>query len=277
MRVEGLWRYPVKSMAGERLSKAFVGARGIPGDRGWAVFDEGRKGITTAKRIPALRGGKARYLEEPVEGEASPQVEIALPDGSKLRSDDAAGGLSAWLGKPVSLVGLDGTGQAAARLKWSDDSAEVYREAMGLAPGEPEADFSNLPADRLAALRRGNFFDALPIHLITRASIRTLERIAPEILWDLRRFRMNILVEGDVDRDYPELSWIGKLVRVGDAVIKVDMECPRCAMVTQAVDEVPHDPRVMRTLVRETHHAAGIYALVVEPGEVREGDEVQVL
>ena len=48
-------------------------------------------------------------------------------------------------------------------------------------------------------------------------------------------------------------------------------------MVTQAVDEVPHDPRVMRTLVRETHHAAGIYAFVAEPGEVRVGDTVEVL
>ena len=277
MKVEGLWRYPVKSMAGERLAGAFIGLRGIPGDRGWAVFDESRQGITTAKRIPALRAGKARYLEEPVEGEASPAVEIALPDGTSVRSDAAAGALKTWLGKNVSLVGLDGTGQAAARLKWSDDSEETYRAAMGLAPGEPEADFSHLPADRLTALRRGNFFDALPIHLVTRKTIATLARIAPDILWDIRRFRMNVLVEGDAEGDYPELSWIGRLVRVGGAVLKVDMECPRCAMVTQAVDEVPHDPRVMRTLVRETHHAAGIYALVVEPGDVREGDPVEVL
>ena len=280
MIVEGLWRYPVKSMAGERLAAASIGTRGIPGDRGWAVFDVERGGVTGAKRIPRLRAGKPRYLEEPVDGAESPSVEIGLPDGMITRSDTpgaAAATLTAWLGKPVTLVGLDGSDVSAPRLVLSGESVEFQRAAMGLVEGEPDADLSNLPADRLAALRRGNFFDALPIHLITRKSIATLERIAPDILWDLRRFRMNILVEGDLPGDYPELSWVGRKVRVGKAVLDVDMGCPRCAMVTQAVDEVPHDPRVMRTLVRETHHLAGIYAAVAETGEVREGDQVELL
>ena len=55
------------------------------------------------------------------------------------------------------------------------------------------------------------------------------------------------------------------------------MECPRCVMVTQEVDDVPKDPRVMRTLVKETRHAAGIYAQIAEEGVVRAGDEVELL
>ncbi len=40
-RVEQLWRYPVKSMRGERVSRAALERRfGIPGDRGWAIRDE---------------------------------------------------------------------------------------------------------------------------------------------------------------------------------------------------------------------------------------------
>jgi uncharacterized protein YcbX len=264
-------------MAGEALSSAFVGLRGIPGDRGWAVFDETRGGVTGAKRIPALRAGKPRYLREPGAGEPSPPVEITLPNGVTVCSDDASAGLSAWLGKPVSLLGLDGSDVAPSRLTLQGESAEFVRAAMGLVEGEPDADLSALPPERLQALRRGNYFDALPIHLITRTTLRTLERVAPDILWDTRRFRMNILVEGDIAGDYPELSWVGRKVRVGQAVIDVDTECPRCSMVTQAVDEVPHDPRVMRTLVREIHHSAGIYAAVHTPGMVRVGDEIEVL
>ncbi|HVB13650.1 MAG TPA: MOSC domain-containing protein [Candidatus Dormibacteraeota bacterium] len=39
MEVAELWRYPVKSMAGERISTAEVGQRGLPGDRRLAVFE----------------------------------------------------------------------------------------------------------------------------------------------------------------------------------------------------------------------------------------------
>lgn len=276
MKVEGLWRYPVKSMEGEPLSSAFVGVRGIPGDRGWAVFDETRGGVTGAKRIPALRAGRPRYLSEPVDGAPSPPVEIALPNGNTVRGEEASAELSVWLGRAVSLAGLDGSAVAAPRLTLQGESEEFVRAAMGLVEDEPDADLSALPPERLQVLRRGNFFDALPIHVITRATLRTLERMAPDIAWDPRRFRMNILVEGDGD-GYPERSWVGRKVRIGEVVLDVDSECPRCAMVTQAVDEVPHDPRVMRTLVRETHHAAGIYAAVDTPGRVRVGDGVEVL
>ncbi|MGH7287982.1 MAG: MOSC N-terminal beta barrel domain-containing protein, partial [Myxococcota bacterium] len=32
-----IWRYPVKSMGGERIAQTGVGANGVPGDRAWAV------------------------------------------------------------------------------------------------------------------------------------------------------------------------------------------------------------------------------------------------
>ena len=41
MQVGELWRYPVKSMAGERIAEADLGSRGIPSDRGLAAFEVG--------------------------------------------------------------------------------------------------------------------------------------------------------------------------------------------------------------------------------------------
>jgi uncharacterized protein len=41
--VAALWRYPVKSMAGERLTEAAVGERGLDGDRLYAVRDPAGK------------------------------------------------------------------------------------------------------------------------------------------------------------------------------------------------------------------------------------------
>jgi uncharacterized protein len=53
MRVDQIWRYPVKSMAGERLEHAEVRREGIPGDRTLYVVDaHGR--ILTARNHPRL-------------------------------------------------------------------------------------------------------------------------------------------------------------------------------------------------------------------------------
>jgi len=50
-----LWRYPVKSMAGERLDRAFVGPLGLHGDRVVQVYD-GRGRLVTARTYPKLLG-----------------------------------------------------------------------------------------------------------------------------------------------------------------------------------------------------------------------------
>jgi uncharacterized protein len=257
-----------------------VTQRGIPGDRGWAVYDESRSGITNAKRLPSLRACRARYVSEPIAGAAAPQVEITLPDGTRVSTDspDAAGCLSELLGRAVSLRSLGPVGtEAAPRITAAGESPDSMRAFMGLLPDEPMPDFSEFPPERLRLLRQGNFFDALPIHLLTSTTLKTLRRLAPESVWDERRFRSNVFVEAGDPEGYPELGWIHRRLRVGRAVLEVVTGCPRCVMATQGVDDVPQDHRIMRTLVRETKHLAGIYARVIEEGEVRVGDEVAVV
>jgi uncharacterized protein YcbX len=278
--VANLWRYPVKSMAGERLESVPVSFRGFPGDRGWAVFDETRGGVTGAKRLPSLRGLAARYAREPVSGEASPTAEITLPDGSRVATADAdaATRLSSAVGRAVSLRALGPAGTAIApRLTSAGESPEFVRALMGLLPGEPEPDMSAFTSEKLGLLRQDNFFDAYPLHLVTKTTLATLARVAPELAWDERRFRANVVVEASVRDGYPEMDWIGRRVRLGGAVLEIVTACPRCVMVTQAVDELPHDPRVMRTLVRETQHSAGVYASVIEEGRVAVRDRLELV
>ena len=275
-----LWRYPVKSMGGERLETATLTWRGIPGDRGWAVYDESRRGVTGAKRLPPLRACGARYPVEPISGAASPPVEITLPDGSRAASDsaEAARRLSELVGRPVTFRALGPVGsESAPRITMEGETADTVRALMGVLPDEPMPDLSDFPPERLRLLRQGNFFDALPIHLLTRTTLNTLARLAPESVWDERRFRPNLLLDADETHGYPELGWMRRRLRVGTAVIEVVTGCPRCVMVTQAADGLPQDHRVMRTLVRETKHTAGIYAGVVEEGKLRVGDAVELL
>lgn len=97
MRVLELWRFPVKSLQGERIEEAEFGTRGIEGDRRYAIFDVDTGYGLTARRVPEMLFASARTT---VDG----AVEISLPDGT-VAADDAA--LSAWLGRPVALRSVE--------------------------------------------------------------------------------------------------------------------------------------------------------------------------
>lgn len=103
MRVMELWRYPVKSMLGERLDQAEVGPRGVGGDRRRAVVDVESGVSLSAKRYADLLRCRAWTAQD--------QVMIGLPDGSEFPADstDAAEGLSALISRRV-VVGTAGTG-----------------------------------------------------------------------------------------------------------------------------------------------------------------------
>ena len=275
-----VWRYPVKSMAGEPRDAVMFDRRGIPGDRGWALFDDERQGVTSAKRLPAARACMASYVSEPTADATSPDVEVTLPDGRRFRgsSPEATTQLTAYFGRPVSLLPLGPPGsESAPRLTLQGESEETVRAMHALALGEPMPDYSAFPPERLRALRQGNFFDAYPLHLLTRTTLQTLAAIAPASRWDPRRFRMNLLLDCPSSARFPEQAWIGRRLRVGSAVIEVTIGCPRCVAVTQPVDDLPQDRSIMRTLVAETHHIAGVYATVVEPGHARVGDAVTLI
>jgi len=93
LRVTELWRYPVKSLQGERLDAAIVTGDGLDGDRRYAIFDLDTGLGLTARRVPEPLLASASLT-------ADGHVRITLPDGSLADGDDA---LSAWLGRRVAL------------------------------------------------------------------------------------------------------------------------------------------------------------------------------
>lgn len=99
-RVRELWRYPVKSLVGERLPSLEIDARGVVGDRLWSVRDEDGKfgsGKTT-RRFRRMDG-----LLELAASQDGETPLITFPDGSVLHGSDAAARLSAHVGRPVAL------------------------------------------------------------------------------------------------------------------------------------------------------------------------------
>lgn len=54
MHVTQIWRYPIKSVGGERLERANVTELGVDGDRRWGLVDDSTGFVLTARREPKL-------------------------------------------------------------------------------------------------------------------------------------------------------------------------------------------------------------------------------
>src|SRR5436309_1071792 len=106
--VGSLWRFPIKSMRGEKLESADLTERGLVGDRAYALVDTDTGKVMSGKspRLgPTLLGCRAAFEAAPAAGSAPPPVRITLPDGASVHTDasDADAVLSEYLGRKVQL------------------------------------------------------------------------------------------------------------------------------------------------------------------------------
>ncbi len=303
--VQQIWRYPVKSMAGEKLTECTVGPLGLPGDRAWAIRDEEKSEVKTGTRIPLLMQCSSAYEEQPSD-ENIPHVTITFPDGSNVRSDDADvnARLSAVLEKQVRLWPRVPASDkehyrrpgAAARViapltdipgfrallptitKLPNLDAQL-RAAFSRTPDEPIPDISKLPKQLFEFTSPpGTYFDAFPIHVLTTASVAFMAAANPDAAWDVRRFRPNFFVETvDGIEGLVESEWIGRTLRIGSVEVKCEMPAVRCGMTTNAQAGLPKDNSVLRTIVKEGEQNLGVYANVASAGQVVEGDRVELM
>jgi uncharacterized protein YcbX len=281
-RVKELWRYPVKSMGGERLEAALVTMRGIPGDRGWALRDEMSGEVRGAKKMPALLKCNACYVEEP-SGSAIPAARVRLPDGTTMLTTDPAANdaLSNLLGRQVTIWPQQPAESRDFYRRYPDnpDFKIELREIMGRLPDEPLPDFSGLPPEIFEFTSPlGTFFDAFPLHLVTTASLAKLGSHNPAADLDVRRFRPNVVIESqEILSGFAEGDWGGRELVIGDTRIAVTIPTMRCVMTTLEQEGLRKDPSVLRTIVREAAQNLGIYADVAQGGKIAIDDPVALI
>ena len=280
--VKQLYRYPVKSMGVEQLQRLRVAERGVPGDRAWAVRDEERGGIRGGKRFAQLMQCSARYLDEPAASGSSP-AQITLPSGATLMTgdDSAAEQLSQVVDSPVTLWPLmpkDALDHYRRGAPMLDDMEDEFRRIFARLPDEPMPDLSVFPPELMEYESPiGTYFDAFPILIMTRQSLATLARLAPDQNFDVRRFRPNILLDCPNGEELPERAWEGRKLAIGTAIFQLELNCPRCVMTTHGFADLPKDPGIMRSLVKHAQGDLGIYASILTPGEFALGDNVKLL
>lgn len=283
--VAEIWRYPVKSMGGERLSQSAVSTRGLHADRMWAVRDVELNTFTTARRWPVLLQCSARFVEDPAGRPAGPgdvlEVIVTFPDGSEASSSDPSidDRLSELIGKPARLESLPALAEKRRYRTPQATKADIRRQ-FALADGEPLPDFSMFPVRKLAELARyatplGALYDAYPILLMTRASLRAMAERAPGSQFDVRRFRPNVLIDMD-GQELAEFGWCGGRLRAPDVAFDVEIPTLRCSIPTRRQGDLPADPDVLRTINAHADHCLGVYASVPTAGSLAEGDQLEL-
>lgn len=210
LHVAGLWRYPVKSLAGERLSTATIGPDGIPGDR--VVWVRGPEGVRTSRRQYRLLG-----LQGTLGPDASPLI-----NGHPWESPEAlalvraAAGDDAWLEASDDVERFD----VLPLLVATDGAVAAFgRDVRRLRPnlligGVHDLDERDWPGAELriggVTVRLDSLRGRCPM---TTVDPDTLHR-DPEVLRDIgRRFGGRLALNADVVRQ--------GTISVGDAVTLV--------------------------------------------------------
>lgn len=116
-------------------------------------------------------------------------------------------------------------------------------------------------------------FDTFPLSMITTQTIARLGETVGARL-DVHRFRPNILVDAAHDSEFPEDSWVGSILRIGELRMRVDKRDGRCIVIT--IDPVTSErsPAILRTVAKERQGCLGVYGSTVRPGRVALGDHV---
>ncbi len=258
-RVAELWRYPVKSMRGERVEELLLTERGAAGDRLYAMRELKYGGIMSARLFAAMLQLRATCESEPV-GNAVPRVRIELPCGTAVYAGDPRADeiLSALFGFAVRL-------ERPREGPLTMEEIDAIREGRSFLP----------PRD---------LYDEDVLHVLASGTLAHLHHLRQgDSDFDVRRFRPNIYINTGDNTDDPtdasgfvEDGWLGGELAIGADAVRVAGMRPalRCAMTIHPQAELGPDPAILRTAAQ--HHGAcvGVFASVGTPGRIRAGDPV---
>lgn len=257
MKVQWLHVAPVKGLMIEERDRIELGPNGVEDDRRLCVVDEAGR-LLNGKRLAPLTTIAARFDMK------TGHLHLRMPNGSSV------GGTIA-VGAPITVTihghaapGHLVAGPWAAAL--SDELGRPVRLVHFDGPGH-----GHDRADESAGA--------------TLLSTGSLERLRQEAGTaepvDARRFRMLIGVAGSGPHE--EDSWIGRRVRVGDAVVAPAGNVGRCVVTTRDPKTAEPDLDTLELLARYRRDvdsteplAFGVWAYVERAGSVRVGDPVEV-
>jgi uncharacterized protein YcbX len=250
MRIEYLYRYPVKGLTAEALEVAEVEQGGcIPWDRAFALaqgdaaFDPAQPQWLQKQNFMCLmknaRIAALFSFFEPRSG----MLAIRAPDGSAVVEN------------ALTEEGRERIGSFLAEYMGED------------ARGTPH--FHHIPGHSFCDQRRK------VVSLINLASLRDFEAKVGARR-HRRRFRANVWFSGA--SAWSERDWIGRQVQVGGAVLRISRPITRCPATEVNPETAERDANPVAELRQLYDHVElGVHAEVVEGGRFAVGDAIEVL
>lgn len=235
-RIAELWRYPVSSLAGERVASVSLTTSGVVDDRLFGLID-GETGLPAAPEKHARWRGALHLQANHVAGQLPT---ITFPDGRCLAVDDRA--LNTMLSDHFGF-----------------DAILACHEAIDGYPDFPRT-----------SQRHPHF----PVHILTTASLRRLAEVRQVDAVDVRRFRPTVLIETFDASGFVEKNWIGQSLRLGEVGIHAEEETTRCGITFIAQPGVEDDPEVLRSILRHNKRHLGINCTMEATGTLKVGDDV---
>jgi uncharacterized protein YcbX len=129
------------------------------------------------------------------------------------------------------------------------------------------------PGVRVIKQNRG-VFDTMPLSLLSMQTVSALGRLVGAELTAVR-FRPNIVIDAG-GGDFPEDSWVGRIVRIGRLRMRIDQRDQRCVLVTIDPETIERNPEVLRAITLHRDARLGVYGSAVEPGRITVGDAVEL-
>lgn len=242
-RVASIWRYPIKSHSRERIDRITLAeGQALPWDRVWAVAHTESK-ADGSEWVPCAhfsRGSKAAGL------------------GAISSSLDEASGLITLTHPSLGSLTFHPDQQPERLIDWAGPLIPANRA----------------PSHRLIRAAERGFTDSdFPsVTLCSAASHRAVER---QIGTDLspHRWRGNIWFDGI--EAWSEFEWIGRDIRIGDAVLRPRERTDRCLATHNNPETGERDHDILSALEAFGHQDFSVRAIVVQGGQVSVGDTVE--
>jgi uncharacterized protein YcbX len=245
--IAALYRYPIKGMTAEALSRVAVG-RGetLPLDRAYAI-----------------ENGPGRF--DPDDPRHLPKINFLM-----LMRNERLANLEARLDDASHTLTIFRGGRQVARGQL--DTPLGRRLIEQFIAAYMKGDLRGAP--RIVSAGGHSFSDvaAKCVHVINLASVRELERVAGRAI-DPLRFRANVHVEGLPA--FVEIGWVGKSIQLGGVTATVIEQTERCEATNVDPGTAQRDMAIPALLQRHWGRTDfGIYARVEADGEMAVGDSV---